>query len=69
MNKEVKQVIQVAEAHGFTYEGLTGSGHRRLRHTGGQMLIIPSSPNGGTRWRQNTLSLIHRIHKAQKDKP
>ena len=68
MRKEVRQVIKLAEDHGFKYEGLTGSGHVRIRHRGGQMLIMPSSPRGGNRWRQNTISLIHRIN-GTKDRP
>jgi hypothetical protein len=69
VKKEVKQVIQYATGYGFTYEGHTGSGHCRLRHSGGQLIIMPSTPNGGRRWRENTLAMIHRIHNAQKDKP
>ena len=66
MRKEVKQIIELAEDHGFTHEGLTGSGHQRLRHKSGQIIILGSSPNGGKRWRQNTLSRIHRIDKESK---
>lgn len=67
MRKEVRELIEFAAENGFTYEGVTGSGHCRLRHTGGQMLILPSSPNGGRRSTKNSVSLIRRIHSSSKD--
>ena len=68
MNKEVKQVIKYAEDFGFEFEGFTGSGHTKLRHKGGQMIIMATSPNGGNRWKKNAVAMIHRIHSAHKDK-
>jgi predicted RNA binding protein YcfA (HicA-like mRNA interferase family) len=69
VKKEVLQVIKFAADHGFTYVGRTGSGHAKLRHTGGQSIIVATSPNGGNRWKKNTVAMIHRINSAQKDKP
>jgi hypothetical protein len=68
VKKEVKQVISYARDYGFKYEGLTGSGHAKLRHEGGQMIIMGTSPNGGNRWKKNAVALIHRIHTAHKEK-
>jgi len=68
VKKEVRQVIKYAEAYGFHYEGQTGSGHAKLRHKGGQMLVMGTSPNGGNRWKQNAVALIHRISNADKER-
>lgn len=64
--KDVGEVIRFAEEHGFKCEGMTGSGHWRLRHISGPLLIVPATP-GGYRWRQNARSHIKRIHTAHKD--
>lgn len=68
MKKEVRQVVKYAEDYGFRWEGYTGTGHAKLRHKGGQMLIMATSPNGGNRWRKNALALIHRIDATHKEK-
>ncbi len=68
MKKEVRQLVKYAEDYGFTFESYTGTGHAKLRHKGGQMLIMATSPNGGNRWKKNALALIHRIDNAAKDK-
>lgn len=68
MKKEVKQVVEIAEGHGFTCLGLNGSDHWTLRHTSGRKITLPSSPSRG-RWRQNALAQIKRIHRNAKDKP
>lgn len=67
MKKEIKDVIQFAEDHGFTVLGLTGGSHWRIRHASGAHLTLPSSPSRG-RWKQNAMADIRRIHRTtQKD--
>lgn len=70
VKKEVKQVLQIAEAHGFTCVGLSGKSHWILRHHSGVKITMPSSPSRG-RWRQNALADIKRIHRnsSTKDRP
>ena len=60
--KDVGDIIRIARNHGFTCEGMTGSGHWRLRHTCGQMMIVSATPSGGGRWRQNVLNTMHKIN-------
>lgn len=67
-HKVVKEVIDLAKDHGFHCEGMTGSGHWRLRHTGGQMMIISATPKGGGRWRHNVISTMNKINKTSKEK-
>ena len=69
MKKEVKQVLKIAEEHGFTCIGLGGKSHWTLEHKSGARITLPSSPSRG-RWRQNALADIKRIHRnSPKDKP
>lgn len=68
MRKEVKQVLQIAEKHGFSCTGLSGSSHWVLQHRSGVKMSLPCSPSHG-RWRQNALADIRRIHRNAKDKP
>ena len=65
--KEVAEVIRFAQTRGFVMEGLTGSGHWRLRHKSGSIIILSATPHGGSRNRKNALALIQRID--SKDKP
>ena len=65
--KEVAEVIRYAKARGFEVTGLTGSGHWRLRHKSGPIVILSATPHGGNRCRKNALALIQRID--SKDKP
>lgn len=68
MNKEVKQVIEIAEQFGFKCLGLNGKSHWTLQHHSGVKTTVPSSPRRG-RWRQNALADIKRIHRNNpKDK-
>jgi predicted RNA binding protein YcfA (HicA-like mRNA interferase family) len=61
--KDVREMVSYAKKRGFDCEGLTGSGHWRLRHTtSGRIVILPATP-GGWRFRQNFTTLINRIHK------
>jgi hypothetical protein len=64
--KEVGELIRYAKKHGFHCEGMNGAGHWRLRHHGGQILIVPATPSKG-RWRQNAVSQIKRIDEAPKE--
>lgn len=62
-NKEVRELVKHAEENGFTCIGIGGSGHWKLRHTSGRMLVVPATPHGGRRWRQNAEAMIKRINK------
>jgi hypothetical protein len=66
--KDVREVLVYAEERGFRIEGLTGSGHWKLRHHSGPMLIVPATP-GGYRWRMNSITHINRIHRQAKERP
>lgn len=56
-------MINYAKKRGFDCEGMTGSGHWRLRHTDtGRMVILPATPSG-PRFRNNFTTLINRILK------
>lgn len=59
--KDVGQFIKHAKTHGFHVEGMTGGGHWRLRHTNGAMLIVPATPSGSGRWRQNLESTMKKL--------
>lgn len=58
--KEVGEVIKIARKCGWEVTGMTGSGHWRLRHDGGAIMILAATPNGGNRWRKNALARIQR---------
>lgn len=58
--KDVREVIRYAQSHGFDIEGLTGSGHWRMKHPTGGLLIVAATPRG-YRWRQNARAQIRRI--------
>lgn len=62
--KDVREFINRAKDHGFSCEGMTGSGHWRLRHTSGASLIVPATPGGGSRWRKNLESIMRQIIKG-----
>jgi predicted RNA binding protein YcfA (HicA-like mRNA interferase family) len=64
--KDVGQFIKQAKGQGFHCEGLTGSGHWKLRHTSGAVIIVPATPRGGSRWRQNLEALARRIANQEK---
>lgn len=59
MKKEVKNLVKMALAAGFTFNRQTGSGHYKLTHKGGSTIVIPSTPSG-SRWKQNVLADIKR---------
>jgi predicted RNA binding protein YcfA (HicA-like mRNA interferase family) len=59
--KDVGQFIKHARGQGFSVEGMTGSGHWRLRHTSGAVLIVPATPGGSSRWRKNLESTMKGI--------
>lgn len=63
-----KQMLDFALAHGFTDEGIQGNGHRRLRHSSGEIVWLPSSPSD---WRglRNTEAAMRRIAGVRDDKP
>lgn len=64
--KDVGEIIRYAESRGFELTGMTGSGHWRLRHKNGPILILAATPNGGSRWRKNAIAHINRTHKDTK---
>jgi len=61
--KDVKDVIRYAKIRGFELAGHTGSGHWRLRHFGGESIILPASPSC-SRWDRNAKAKINRINRA-----
>lgn len=63
--KDVGEFIKYARARGFECEGMTGSGHWRLRHTSGAVIIAPATPGGGSRWRQNLEAYVRQIIKGE----
>lgn len=67
--KDVGEVIKYAENRGFTCVGMTGSGHWRLRHTGGRTVIISATPTSRSRWRKNSINHIDRICADPKEQP
>lgn len=62
--KDVGEFIRHASSRGFRNEGLTGSGHWKLKHTSGAVIIVPATPRGGSRWRQNLEARVKRINKG-----
>ncbi len=66
--KDVGEVIKYAESRGFQCVGMTGSGHWRLRHSGGRTVVISATPGRG-RFRQNSIRDINRICAEPKEQP
>lgn len=58
--KDVHEMVSYAKKHGFSEEGMTGSGHWKMRHTSGEVLILSATPSG-TRWRRNVRATIDKI--------
>ena len=58
--KDVGEFITLAKRNGFRCEGMTGTGHWRLRHANGSTLIVPATP-GGYRWRKNLESTMKKL--------
>jgi hypothetical protein len=65
--KDVGEFIKYAAGHGFTEAGMNGRGHWRLLHTSGVMLVVPATPNSGSRWRKNAEAHIKRIEENKND--
>lgn len=59
--KDVGELIRYATDRGFTEAGMNGRGHWKLLHTSGFMLVVPATPNAGSRWRKNAEAHIRRI--------
>lgn len=57
--KEVGDVIKYAKDFGWELDGMTGSGHWRLKHRQGRKITIPATPSGGS-WRKKAIGDIHR---------
>lgn len=53
-------LVEVAEALGFTYDGLDGRGHLRFRHSNGQVTSLASTPSEYRGFR-NAQLLLERI--------
>jgi predicted RNA binding protein YcfA (HicA-like mRNA interferase family) len=62
--KDVGEVIKYAQCRGFECLGMTGSGHWKLKHPTGGLLILPATPSG-SRWVKNVHSDIRRILKEK----
>lgn len=64
--KDVRDVVRFAEDKGFVAcKGMTGSGHWKLLHPAGGMLILPATPHRGGRWVKNVHADIRRILKEK----
>lgn len=66
--KDVGELIKYAGEHGFAEAGMNGRGHWRLIHTSGFMLVVPATPNAGSRWRKNAEAHIRRIEENKNDR-
>ena len=66
MKKEVRDVINEAIAAGFTFNRFTGTGHYKLTHRDGSVLVLPATPSRG-RWKQNARATIKRSKRRSKD--
>jgi predicted RNA binding protein YcfA (HicA-like mRNA interferase family) len=61
LKKEVREVVKIAEAEGFSWNGyLTGSGHVKLRHSNGGTVVIPATPSSYS-WRRNAEADLVRV--------
>lgn len=58
--KDVREFINEAKRQGFRCEGMTGSGHWKLRHDSGASMIVPATPSG-YRWRKNMEATMKQI--------
>lgn len=47
MKARVRDLVKYGEACGFELVGLGGSGHYKLRHTNGALIVLASSPGDG----------------------
>lgn len=66
MHKEVREVVAFAATHGFEFKRYTGSGHIKLQHDSGAIVIISATPGKYT-WRANAEAEIRRS--ANKARP
>jgi predicted RNA binding protein YcfA (HicA-like mRNA interferase family) len=64
--KDVNEMISYAEGKGFKVVGMTGTGHWKLTHPRGGILIISATPSGG-RWRENSRSTINKLLRDHKN--
>lgn len=64
--KDVGQFVRYAGGHGFACEGMTGSGHWKLRHPSGAVIIVPATP-GGYRWKANLEAQVRRMTNKEND--
>jgi predicted RNA binding protein YcfA (HicA-like mRNA interferase family) len=64
----VRRIINWATQNGWTYEGVTGSSHHRIRHEGGQAVMLPNTPSD-SRGLLNTLAEIRRVCGKLPSKP
>lgn len=55
-----RDLLAMAEALGFTYEGLDGSGHMRFLHSNGKVTSLPSTPSE-YRGMRNCQLLLERV--------
>lgn len=60
MNRIIREIVELAEQLGFTYEGTTGSGHVRLVHQNGAAVTLPSTPSE-YRGRANSVAYLERV--------
>jgi predicted RNA binding protein YcfA (HicA-like mRNA interferase family) len=66
LHKEVREVVAFAATHGFEFKRFTGSGHIKLQHGSGAVVIISATPGKYT-WRANAEAEIRRS--ANKARP
>ena len=59
MKKEIREIVKLIEANGFTVEG-GGNRHYKVKNADGvTVAVLPSTPGQG-RWRQNALADLKR---------
>lgn len=59
LHKEVREVVAFAATHGFEFKRFTGSGHIKLQHGSGAIVILSATP-GKYSWRANAEAEIRR---------
>lgn len=59
LHKEVREVVAFAATHGFEFKRFTGSGHIKLQHGSGAIVILSATPGKYT-WKANAEAQIRR---------
>lgn len=68
MKHEVAQVVRKLEGIGWSLDGLAGSGHYRMTHPGGGVVMVPATPSDG-RWKANLIAEAERACGEKIERP